>query len=187
MMKHLWPQDSNDPFGIQCDFNWQELGAILRVIGTHDVRLVIETGVSRGDLAAWMIAKSRFDPEFQYLGITNNPNSIDPKIKTAIESGQSGLAFVAVGAPCSDFILNRVSKLVRNSSCAMVLCDGTNIDREVARYLAILRPGDVIMAHRFLEEYNGNLLFQWSQSGKLDRITGNWMTTYTRLIAGIVL
>lgn len=182
-MKAHWPQDRDDPFGIKNDFNWNEIGAIFRIVGENNVRLVIETGVGRGDLAAWMISKTMFDPSFSYLGITNDPAAVDKKVIDSVIL--SGTSFVAVGAPCSKPMVDRVSKLIRNSSAALVLCDGLDIEREVDHYLPSLRTGDVIVAHHFLEVYKAKKLMDMARNDRLIRITGDWMTK-TRLVAGVL-
>lgn len=183
-MKTHWPQGSNQPFGIKNDFNWYELGAILRLVDEHQITQVIETGVGRGDLAAWMTAKVLFDPTFSYLGITNDPSLVDSRVIRRVET-LSQQMFIAVGAPCADHMLVRVRRLVRNSTSALVLCNGQNIEREVDRYLPLLRTGDVIVANRFLETYNGRRLLDMARNSLIVRVTGDWMN-HTRLIAGVL-
>lgn len=179
-----WPLDSDQPFGVKSDHTWSEIGAIMRIIDECHVQTFIETGAGRGDLSAWMIAKCRFVPGFQYLGITNDPSGVDMSIQSQI--GTQERAFIAIGAPCSDGMMRKVGSLIRNSSCAMVLCNGLDIEREVDRYLQILRPGDVIAAHQFLVQYRGRKLMDMARNERLDRIVGDWITR-TRFIAGVLL
>lgn len=176
-----WPLGEAQPFGIKSDHSWAEIGALFRIIGENKVQTFIETGVGRGDLAAWMISKTYFDPGFQYLGITNDPVAVDPIIQVKMNLQ----AFVSVGAACSDMTIKRVKALVRNSSCVMVLCNGLDIEREVERYVPLLRPGDVIAAHRFLTDYKGRKLMDMSRNGQLRRIVGEWVTR-TRFIVGVI-
>lgn len=183
-MREHWPQNSRDPLGIKNEFSWSEYGALFRIIGEQRVTLMIETGVGAGDLAAWMIAKSTFDPEFTYLGITNDPTMVDQRVVTQASLNKDH-AFIATGAPCGKVILDRVGRMIRNSSGVMVLCDGTDIEREVDHYLPLLRSGDVIVAHHFLELYKGRRLMDMHRTDQLRRITGDWMNR-TRLIAGVI-
>lgn len=176
-----WPIYSSEPFGIKADYSWEEIGTIFRIMGDHKVSLLIETGVGQGDLAAWMIAKATFDNEFSYLGITNDPGSVDPKLQAMIIS--SPQVFISVGAPCSDAMITRVSKLIQNSSVAMVLCSGLAIEKEVNKYIEILRPGDIISAHRFASKYNGATIITGSRNGKMKRLLYPRMDT---VIAGVL-
>lgn len=182
-MKPHWPENLETPLGIKNDFNWQELGAVIRILGQQNVQLVVETGVGRGDLAAWIMAIMTFNPDLSYVGITNDPQAVDPRVIG--HASNSTQAFIAVGAPCGQIMLDRVRRLIRNSSAAMVICNGAQIDREVDVYLDLLRTGDVLVAHRFLEEYSGRKLIEMSRNGQLDRFTGDWLSR-TRLIAGVV-
>lgn len=176
-----WPLGESQPFGVKSDYTWNEIGALFRIIAENQIQVFIETGVGRGDLAAWMIAKTNFDPEFSYLGVTNDPNAVDTRIQTKMTLQ----SFVAVGAACSPMMIKRVGSLVHNATGAMVLCNGLNIEREVEFYLPILRPGDVIVAHHFLTTYKGKKLMDMSRNGQLRRIVGDWITR-TRFIAGVL-
>lgn len=180
VVKH-WPLGQAQPFGVVSDHSWTEMGALFRMIDEHNVTLFIETGVGRGDLAAWMIAKCNFDPGFQYLGITNDPNAVDTRIREKV----GDRTFISVGAACSQPTMRRVGALIRNSTVAMVLCNGLDIGKEVDQYLSILRPGDLIVAHQFLTKYMGRRLMDMDRNGKLDRLSGNWLTP-TRFIAGVL-
>jgi hypothetical protein len=82
-------------------------------------------------------------------------------------------------------MIKRVGGLVRNSSVAMILCNGLDIEREIDHFLPVLRPGDVIAAHRFMTDYKGRKLMEMTRNGQLARITGDWITR-TRLIAGVI-
>lgn len=177
----LWPLGDEHPFGIKSDHTWTEIGALFRLVAENNVQTFIETGVGRGDLAAWMIAKTNFDPDFSYLGVTNDPNAVDPRIQEKMNTQ----SFIAVGASCSPIMLRRVGSLIHNSTVALVLCNGLDIEREVDHYLPLMRPGDVIVAHQFLTAYKGRKLMDMSRNGQLVRVVGDWITR-TRFIAGVL-
>jgi hypothetical protein len=176
-----WPLGTNAPFGIPSDYSWPELGALFHIIDDFGVQLVVETGAGRGDLAAWMISVCKWNLSIQYLGITNDPNAVDTRVRESV----ADRAFISVGAACSPFMVRRVSSLVKNSSCAMILCNGLDIGREVDHYLPVLRSGDVIVAHQFIEKYSGSRLVSMSRDGSLKRISGDTLG-HTRFIAGIL-
>lgn len=170
------------PLGIESYYTWDEIGTIFRLIDTHNISLLIETGVGNGDLAAWMVAKATFDPEFSYLGITNNPAFVDPKVAAFVVN--SPQVFISSGASCSTAMLGMVQRLIHNSSACMVLCSGVDVSKEVKTYMNILRPGDIIAGHKFAKEYKGIEIIQGSRNGSMTRIlVPNRMG---RIIAGVL-
>jgi hypothetical protein len=115
------------------------------------------------------------------LGITNDPALVDPKIRSLVTN--SPQVFIASGLAISDGMLLRVGKFIRNSSAVMVLCTGINTDKEVIKYLKLLRPGDIISAGRFPVGYNGSHIMSGSKNGELSRIIYPKMG---RIIAGVL-
>lgn len=156
------------PLGIESYYTWDEIGTIFRLVDQYNISLLVETGVGNGDLAAWMVAKATFDPEFSYLGITNDPGVVHPKVAAFVVN--SPQVFVSVGVSCSNAMLGMVQRLIHNSSACMVLCSGVDVSREVQTYTKILRPGDIIAGHKFASEYKGTEIIQGNRNGQMSRI-----------------
>lgn len=176
-----WPVGRDQPFGIKSDYTWSEIGTLFRIIDEQNVTLFIETGVGLGDLSAWMIARAGFDPGFSYLGITNDPGMVDLSIRNRLNEQ----VFIAAGSPCSVSTVGRITRLVKNSSCALILCNGLDIGKEVDHYLSVLRSGDVLVAHQFPAVYSGRQIISGDREGKVKRIVGDWVTR-SRFIAGVI-
>jgi len=180
-----WPKNIAQPFGIQSEYSWSEIGAIYRIIGDYKVGLFIETGVNQGDLAAWMLAKGFFVPEFHYTGITCDLNILDNKLEDMMKYAEQ--SFVAAGKCCSEAILGRVKRLVSNSSHpAMVFCDGQDVEREFISYFGVLRPGDVIASYKFPVGFRLGVFAKFEGYEKIKRINGDFMKN-TAIIAGVLL
>lgn len=181
-----WPDTKKFPFGVQSDYSWNEIGALLRLIDEYNVGLVIETGVNRGDFAAWMMAICMFNTKFHYVGITCNIDLVDESVSDFIRGVPQ--AFISKGLSYSDAILAMVKKYINNSfSRVLVFCNGANVEKEFNAYMNILRPGDVICVSGFPVSFSLKHVTAKEQDKKLKRIASNWITSRTRLIAGIVL
>jgi len=180
-----WPKKVSQPFGIQSEYSWSEIGAIYKIIGDYRVGLFIETGVNQGDLAAWMLAKSFFIPEFHYAGITCDLNILDNKLEDLMKYAEQ--SFIATGRCCSDAILARVRKTVRNSiHPVMVFCDGQDVEREFISYFGVLRPGDVIASYKFPAGFRLDVFTKFESYEKIKRINGDFMKN-TAIIAGVLI
>lgn len=179
-----WPKKTNQPFGIQSEYSWSEIGAIFKIISDYDVGLFIETGVNQGDLAAWMLARGFFIPEFTYVGITCDLNKLDRKLEDLMRYAEQ--SFIAVGVCWSDAMLSKLSKFVRNSpKPAMVFCDGVDVEKEFLHYFKILRPGDVLASYKFPVGFRLGLFKKFEDDGKMSRINGDFMKN-TAIIAGVI-
>lgn len=180
-----WPKETNQPFGIQSEYSWSEIGAILKIISDNKIGLFIETGVNRGDLAVWMLFKSFFVPDFHYIGITRDISLLDQKLEDLMKYTEQ--SFIAHGICWSDGILNRVKKMIKNSSrSVMVFCDGQDVEKEFHCYFGLLRSGDVIASYKFPVGFKMKNFSVLENDGKIKRIVGDFMKN-TEIIAGVVL
>lgn len=180
-----WPKKTNQPFGINSEYSWSELGAIYKIIADYKVGLFIETGVNQGDLAAWMLARSFFIPEFHYVGVTCDPNLLDQKLEDLMKYAEQ--SFIATGVCWSYAILAKLAKMVKNSSRpVMVFCDGKDVEKEFDAYFDILRPGDVLASYKFPLGFKLSKFKKYDDNGELSRINGDFMKN-TAIIAGVLL
>lgn len=180
-----WPKKTNQPFGIQSEYSWSEIGAIFKIISDYKVGLFIETGVNQGDLAAWMVAKGFFVPDFHYVGITNDINILDEKLEDLMKYAEQ--SFVSAGVCWSDAMLNKIKKFIRNShSPVMVFCDGKEVEKEFNCYYELLRPGDVLASYKFPIGFRLPVFKKLEDNDKLKRINGDFMKN-TAIIVGEIL
>ncbi len=180
-----WPKKTNQPFGIDSEYSWSELGAIYKIIADYKIGLFIETGVNRGDLAAWMLAKSFFIPDFHYVGVTCDLSLLDRKLEHLMKYAEQ--SFIATGVCWSHTILSRLAKMIKNSfHPVMVFCDGRDVEKEFRCYFDLLRPGDVIASYKFPTEFKMSNFSKLENDEKVQRITGDFMKN-TAIIAGVLL
>lgn len=180
-----WPKKTLQPFGIQSDYSWSDIGAILKIIADYKVGLFIETGVNQGDLAAWMLARSFFIEDFHYVGITCDINLLDQKLEDLMKYAEQ--SFVAAGVCWSEAILSKVKRLIRNSrSPVMVFCDGKDVEKEFTEYFKILRTGDVIASYKFPVVFRIGNFTPLENNEKIKRINGDFMKN-TAIIAGVLM
>lgn len=179
-----WPKKTNQPFGIQSDYSWSDVGAILKIISDYKVGLFIETGVNQGDLAAWMIARGFFVPDFHYVGITNDINLLDQKLEELMKYTEQ--SFIAAGVCWSYGITKKIYHMVRNSHRpAMVFCDGKDVEKEFKCYFDLLRPGDVLASYKFPTGFKLGVFKKYEDLDQVKRITGDFMKN-TAIIAGVL-
>jgi hypothetical protein len=180
-----WPKKSNQPFGITSEYSWSEIGAMYKIIADYKVGLFIETGVNQGDLAAWMLARGFFIPEFHYVGITNDISILDKKLEDLMRYAEQ--SFVAAGVCWSDAILSKVKRLIKNSrSPVMVFCDGRDVEREFTCYFDLLRSGDVLASYKFPVGFRLPVFKKLEDNEKVKRINGDFMKN-TAIIAGVLM
>lgn len=137
-MNDSWPEGRDFPFGIHASHNWNELGAIFRVIDDFDIRTFVELGVFKGGLASMMIARSRNSPDFYYLGIEKDFNLADPIVQDHLWDGDV----------FDDVIVDKLlEQLLHWPIPQIIYCDNGDKPREVKTYLPVVPSGTYIMAH----------------------------------------
>ena len=180
-----WPKKTTQPFGIQSEYSWSEIGAILKIIADYKVGLFIETGVNQGDLAAWMVAKGFFVPNFHYVGVTNDITLLNSNLEDLMRYAEQ--SFVAAGVCWSATILNKIKRMIRNSTQpVMVFCDGKDVEKEFMCYYQILRTGDVLASYKFPVGFRLQVFKKLEDNEQIQRINGDHMKN-TAIIAGVLV
>lgn len=139
------------PHGIFCAHWWNEIGHILNIIATHDIKLFVEIGVLDGGLAALMIDRVSYIRDFWYIGIDlpeHLKTYLDPRVGSACLHGRK----LMLGADAWD---EKTVAWVAEKNAggrAMIYCDGGNKIKEAHLYWPILRPGDLLGVHDYSDD-----------------------------------
>ena len=153
--ENLWHQTAAIwPVGVPCSLTWYDIGAIMHVIQAAHITMVVEIGVDQGGLAALLLAYQGYaarqyghPPMIGYLGVEIATNNICP---TVISPHR---AQFYEGDAWAQSTVERVRLAVDRSERSLIFCDGGDKPRDMRTYAPIIRPGDVLMAHDYHNEY----------------------------------
>lgn len=148
---YLWPNLTENPFGIYIAHAWNEIGALFQAIDRYQVKTFIEIGTHRGGLSYFLIQRAKNVSDFIYLGVEINPDLVDARVINEIHLSNSGRASIYFGDAFEQHTIVEVMSHFRQG-VALVYCDGGNKPKEVQTFAPLLRPGDLIAAHDYGDE-----------------------------------
>lgn len=139
------------PMGIPMAMLWEQVNVLLTIVNDFKVGLFVEIGLYRGGIESILIHRSRYCPEFHYLGVEIEEGSLD---KRFVEVANSAPNTEIVIADCfSDHFLRRFHDTVSRCPAPLfILCDGGNKPKEFEFFQKYLRSGDLIASHDYLTE-----------------------------------
>ncbi len=150
----LWRQTGQIwPVAVPTSLTWYDMGALLHIVQAAQVDLVVEIGVDQGGLAALLLAYRDYAGQaaqtvpLTYVGIDINLATVCPLLLA-----QHRAHFIQADAWAAATV-GAVQMLVSDAQRALVFCDGGDKPRELHLYAPILRPGDLLLAHDYQNEY----------------------------------
>lgn len=176
----LWRQTGGIwPLSLPTSLTWTDIGALLHLIRMYGVGLFVEIGVEHGGLAALMMAYSdatrdrtnvgwQSVPFLDYIGIEIDLRRVNTPVLR-----QAGSRILGINA-WSESAVALVAATVRDCPHrALIFCDGGDKPRELHLYQAVLRPGDLLIAHDYHNEYGDEAISDLDT--RLNRIVAPWL------------
>lgn len=172
---NLWHQTAAVwSLGVPTSLTWYDIGAIVHVIQAARVTVVIEIGVDQGGLAALLLAYRQYaQPQYDIPALTNYFGvdiNLDTVSRSVLDPHRAHFLEADAWAPAT---IARVQAEIAGHQRALIFCDGGDKPRDLRTYAPILRPGDVLMAHDYHNEYGDDALV--GLPADLERQTPAWM------------
>lgn len=172
---NLWHQTAQIwPLGVPTSLTWHDVGAIVHVIQAARVTCVVEIGVDQGGLAALLLAYRQYAQQQYSIPPLTNYFGVDINLETVSRSvlDPHRAHFLEADAWASSTV-DRVRAEIAGHSRALIFCDGGDKPKDLRTYAPILRPGDVLMAHDYHNEYSDDALI--GLPADLDRQRPPWL------------
>lgn len=162
------------PAGVPTSLTWYDVGAIVHTIQAARVEIVVEIGVEQGGLAALLLAACYFamphygiPPLRQYFGV-------DIALHTLADSVHERYPDRFLEADAWDAAtVARVAQEIAPYNRALIFCDGGDKPKDLRTYAAIARPGDLLLAHDYGNEYTDAAFVDLPPT--LERLTPSWL------------
>lgn len=156
--------------GVSTSLTWYDVGALLTLIQAFGARFILEIGVEHGGLAALLLSYARYAPEpIAYRGIDITLNALATRVRD--QHTAETLYERDAWAPGT---LNEVAYWLELAPApALIIVDGGDKPKELRLYAPLLRPGDVIVAHDYHNEYVDDAL--WGLPADLQRLHADWL------------
>lgn len=113
-----------------------------KIIKKNNFSLIIEIGTHRGGLSLWLNDNKPDDCEFYTADITTEHLKIDAQ--------KEKINFLL--GDCFTTHFETISNLIKTHKQVLLLCDGGNKQQEFKTFAPLLKPGDVIMCHDFVDD-----------------------------------
>lgn len=152
--------------GVSTSLTWYDFGALLTIIQAYHIRFVLEIGVEHGGASA-VLASYAKHTGISYRGIDITLNALDH----AVIEHHGALIYQrdAWKQETVDEVRGWLDSLPRP---ALIFVDGGDKPKELRLYTPLIRPGDVIVAHDYRNEYTDDAL--WGLDA-MRRIRADWL------------
>lgn len=174
-LKNLWRQTAGIwPVGVPTSLTWHDIGAVMHILQSAHINLVVEIGIDQGGLTALMLAYREYSagrmdvPYLQYLGIDINTELMCEAVRNRDRS-----LFIQADAFAPETIQHVHTAVQQTHGRALIFCDGGDKPREIRAYASVLRPGDLLLAHDYHNEYVDEALQDLPSN--LERLQPEWI------------
>jgi hypothetical protein len=151
------------PHGIFICHWWAEVGCLFNILDHYEIGLFVEIGVLDGGLAALMLSRCDYLPEFDYLGFDSHQGKWNARL---VE--RAGIKLFRGDAFSSQTQERVQNKIRRCEHRALVYCDGGNKAAEANLYWGFLRRGDLLGVHDFSDDVKNTSAEVWP--GNVEKI-----------------
>lgn len=141
-----------EPFGVHIAHTWLETGMVLDSINRLGIKRFVEIGLYKGGLAALLVHTTKHIPGFEYLGIENNSQIIEPTVRKLFDPLANATLWLR-DAHTEQTIEDVRRWIAQKPGPALIYCDGGDKPKEFGLYAPILRIDDFIAAHDW--DYGG--------------------------------
>ena len=139
--KDEFPGSISLPYGVKTSHTWHEIGAILRVINDYDVMTFVELGFHVGGLGTIVSGRSKWMPNFQYMGYDLEFANVDSMVARLL-SVRQGNIFENI---------DEIYSLAKDNGKVLIYCDNGDKAREMREFSKHLQSGDIIMCHDYYD------------------------------------
>lgn len=153
--------------GVSTSLTWYDFGALLTLIQSIGARFILEIGVEHGGATA-MLSSYCFYSGAVYRGIDISLASLAPAVRDL-----DGDTLIERDA-WADTTVDEVRRWLANHvGPALIFVDGGDKPKELRLYAPLIRPGDMIVAHDYHNEYGDEAL--WGMPNTVERIVSDWL------------
>lgn len=157
------------PLGISTSMTWLDIGALLTLITLSKAQRVLEIGVEHGGCSVLLATYCRYAArKIEYRGIDICLNALSSTI-----TEDDPIDLLERDAWASKTITEMRAWLAASPGPRLIFCDGGDKPRDLHAYAPLLKAGDVIVAHDYMNEYNDDALADLPPH--LERVRADWL------------